>query len=193
MNINYMREHASLLPLVLANNKKHLVDVVGTNYYFSCQFHNEKTPSLRIKNVSNTGYCFGCGAKINPFTYLQEYENLKFRKVLQLLAQIYLFDVKYENPKLDSLVSKYQQVIMSEEYLFLLEESLERFNKLSHSSQEIEQVNTVYEYQLGMIERIRNHVYDPDFVYEEPKEYYEKNKTQGRLCCFLFFFSIQFL
>ncbi len=62
-NIEYIKKHAHLLPLVLANNKGQAINVSKTNYYFPCQFHLESTPSLRIKHVSNCGYCFGCGEK----------------------------------------------------------------------------------------------------------------------------------
>lgn len=176
-NIGYIKENAYLLPLVLANDKKKNYEIHGDNVYFSCQFHREKTPSLRVSNKKNWGYCFGCGTTFNSIGYLQLYEDIKFQKSLALLAQIYLFDIKKENPKFNSLVQHYQQAILSEEYSIILNRCLEKLEKKC-SQEELEKVYEEYKMRLNTIQRIHNHEYDNNFVYEEPKRrvYLEKVK-----------------
>ncbi|HYC34741.1 MAG TPA: DNA primase [Candidatus Paceibacterota bacterium] len=52
-----------------------------------CPFHNEKTPSFFISPERNTYYCFGCGAKGDIFSFVQEFENLDFLGALKILAE----------------------------------------------------------------------------------------------------------
>lgn len=58
----------------------------GSNFKALCPFHNEKTPSLFISPSRNTYYCFGCGAKGDIFTFVQEYEGVDFKEALKMLA-----------------------------------------------------------------------------------------------------------
>lgn len=175
-NIWYIKENAHLLPLVLANNEKKNYDIHGDNVYFSCQFHSERTPSLRVSNRKNWGYCFGCGTTFDTIRYLQLYEDIKFQKSLELLTQIYFLDTKRENPKFDSLVQHYQQAILSDEYSAILKCCLNNLEKQYSQKDDLEKVYNEYEKRLNTIERIRNHEYDQNFIYEEPKRrlYLEK-------------------
>lgn len=51
-----------------------------------CPFHNEKTPSFFVSPGRQSYYCFGCGAKGDIFTFVQEVEGLSFKEALKTLA-----------------------------------------------------------------------------------------------------------
>ncbi|HAS80829.1 MAG: primase protein [Candidatus Nomurabacteria bacterium GW2011_GWE1_32_28] len=59
----------------------------GVNFKARCPFHNEKTPSFFISTERNNYYCFGCGAKGDIFTFVQEFEGLDFKSTLKILAE----------------------------------------------------------------------------------------------------------
>ena len=74
-----------------------IVDVVGAyvklekagsnNFKGSCPFHNEKTPSFFISPDRGTYYCFGCGAKGDIFSFIQQFESVEFPQALATLAE----------------------------------------------------------------------------------------------------------
>ena len=60
---------------------------VGTNFKARCPFHNEKTPSFFISPDRGTYYCFGCGAKGDIFSFVEQFEGVDFRGALKMLAE----------------------------------------------------------------------------------------------------------
>ena len=52
-----------------------------------CPFHNEKSPSFNVSPDRGSYYCFGCGAKGDVFTYIQETKGVEFREALVELAE----------------------------------------------------------------------------------------------------------
>ncbi len=52
-----------------------------------CPFHNEKTPSFFVSAERDSYYCFGCGAKGDIFTFVQQFEGLDFFGALKMLAE----------------------------------------------------------------------------------------------------------
>jgi DNA primase len=58
----------------------------GNNLKARCPFHNEKTPSFFISPERGSYYCFGCGAKGDIFTFVQEFEGVDFIGALKILA-----------------------------------------------------------------------------------------------------------
>lgn len=73
-----------------------IVDVVGSyiklegggaNFKAKCPFHNEKTPSFYVSPARGSYYCFGCAAKGDIFSFVQEYEKLDFLGALKILAE----------------------------------------------------------------------------------------------------------
>lgn len=62
------------------------LDRIGSNLKAKCPFHNEKTPSFFISPDRGTYYCFGCAAKGDIFTFVEEFEGLDFKGALKLLA-----------------------------------------------------------------------------------------------------------
>ena len=63
------------------------IEKTGANYKARCPFHNEKTPSFFISPARNNYYCFGCGAKGDVFTFVQEFEKIDFLGALKILAE----------------------------------------------------------------------------------------------------------
>ncbi len=59
----------------------------GKNFKARCPFHNEKTPSFFISPDRGTYYCFGCQAKGDIFSFVEQFEGLDFMGALKLLAQ----------------------------------------------------------------------------------------------------------
>jgi len=62
------------------------LEKAGKNLKARCPFHNEKTPSFNISPERASYYCFGCGAKGDIFTFVQEFEGMDFRAALKFLA-----------------------------------------------------------------------------------------------------------
>ncbi len=63
------------------------IEKSGANFKARCPFHNEKTPSFYISPDRGSYYCFGCSAKGDIFTFVEEFEGLDFRGTLKLLAE----------------------------------------------------------------------------------------------------------
>src|SRR5574344_1543463 len=59
----------------------------GNNFKARCPFHNEKTPSFFVSPERGGYYCFGCGAKGDIFTFVQEFEGIDFLGALKILAE----------------------------------------------------------------------------------------------------------
>jgi DNA primase len=73
-----------------------IVDIVGERVRLSragnswkglCPFHKEKSPSFNVSPDRGTYYCFGCGAKGDAISFLQEFEGLSFVESLTRLAE----------------------------------------------------------------------------------------------------------
>lgn len=75
------------------------LEKAGANYKARCPFHNEKTPSFFLSSSRNTYYCFGCGAKGDIFTFVQEFEGLDFVGTLHLLAERAGIEIEKFEPK----------------------------------------------------------------------------------------------
>ncbi|MFA5889146.1 MAG: DNA primase [Candidatus Paceibacterota bacterium] len=63
------------------------LEKAGSNFKGKCPFHNEKTPSFFVSPDRGSYYCFGCQAKGDIFTFVQEFEGLDFIGSLKVLAE----------------------------------------------------------------------------------------------------------
>jgi len=63
------------------------LEKAGENYKARCPFHNEKTPSFYVSPRRKSYYCFGCAAKGDIFTFVQEFEKVDFVGALKILAE----------------------------------------------------------------------------------------------------------
>ncbi len=71
----------------------------GQNFKARCPFHNEKTPSFFISPGRGSYYCFGCGAKGDIFSFVEQFEGLDFLGALKLLAARAGVEIRPEDPK----------------------------------------------------------------------------------------------
>lgn len=94
------------------------VEQSGKNYKARCPFHNEKTPSFFISSDRGSYYCFGCGAKGDIFSFVENFEGLDFLGSLKLLAD--RAGVVLDNTKQEEKDSK-------EEYFKIMEEATRFF------------------------------------------------------------------
>lgn len=63
------------------------LEKAGTSFKARCPFHSEKSPSFFVSPQRQHFYCFGCGAKGDIFTFVEDVEGLDFRGALKLLAE----------------------------------------------------------------------------------------------------------
>ncbi len=93
-------------PTVEIKERLSIVDVIssyitlepsGINYKAKCPFHNEKTPSFFISTERNSYYCFGCSAKGDIFSFVENFEGVDFRGALKTLANRAGVPLVYEN------------------------------------------------------------------------------------------------
>jgi DNA primase len=59
---------------------------VGRRSTGLCPFHAEKTPSFSVNEEIGRYYCFGCGAKGDVFSFVQDLEHLDFAGAVEWLA-----------------------------------------------------------------------------------------------------------
>lgn len=82
-----------------------IVDVIGSyipleksgaHYKGRCPFHNEKTASFFVSQSRQNFYCFGCGAKGDVFTFVEELDGIDFRGALKFLADKAGVEIQHE-------------------------------------------------------------------------------------------------
>ena len=75
-SVEKIKERLSITDVVSSYLK---LEKAGASFRAKCPFHNEKTPSFFISPDRGTYYCFGCGAKGDIFTFVEEFEGLEFK------------------------------------------------------------------------------------------------------------------
>jgi DNA primase len=83
-SVEKIKERLSIVDLLGTYIK---LEKAGKNMKARCPFHNEKTPSFFVSPDRDSYYCFGCQAKGDIFTFVQEFEGLDFFGALKLLAE----------------------------------------------------------------------------------------------------------
>lgn len=69
----------------------------GTGTYVGlCPFHDEKTPSFSVRPALGVWHCFGCGLGGDVFGYIEHRENVDFRDAVELLADKYHIELRYD-------------------------------------------------------------------------------------------------
>lgn len=82
--------------ILRVKEKADIVDIIssyiellpaGKSFKGKCPFHNEKSPSFFVSPERQNYYCFGCGAKGDVISFVEQYESLDFVGALKLLAE----------------------------------------------------------------------------------------------------------
>ena len=82
-SVDQIKSRIDILSLVSSYMK---LNKAGASWKGKCPFHNEKTPSFFVSPSRESYYCFGCGARGDIFTFVEEFEGLDFKGALKLLA-----------------------------------------------------------------------------------------------------------
>lgn len=127
------------------------LEKAGANLKAKCPFHNEKTPSFFVSPNRGSYYCFGCGAKGDIFTFVEEFEGLDFKGALKILAT-----------RAGVVLEKFDQQAESEkEKLYRIMEEATRFfsDNLKKNQKVIQYLKnrglsdaSIYEFKIGFIE-----------------------------------------
>ncbi len=92
---DYLQEEVSITHLVFTNNIHPKITLCSNDsFMFLCQYHIEKTPSLKIANYKGYGMCFGCGQTFRVLDYLKDMEKLSNWEASSLLSRVYMIDIK---------------------------------------------------------------------------------------------------
>lgn len=99
------------------------LEKAGISLKARCPFHNEKTPSFFVSPARQSFYCFGCGAKGDIFTFVEQMEGLDFRGALSLLAEKAGVEINHQRSESASWRSEKDKI------LNILEEATTFFEK----------------------------------------------------------------
>lgn len=176
---DFVNENSSLLHLVSTNNHSHanIKKVSDDAYLFCCQFHNDRTPSMRVNPHTNKLICYGCGyLDYRPVDYIMAYEGLDKFHALALLSAIYKIEFRNNPYNEDSeLVKKYTNSYALAKYKKRLESG---YIRASHKNKTFNNHLAIknYEREFALLERIKKGEYiacenkkdNKKLVYEMP-------------------------
>lgn len=135
------------------------LEKAGKNFKAKCPFHNEKTASFFISPDRGSYYCFGCGAKGDIFTFVEEFEGLDFKGALKLLAGRAGIPLEHYNPKEESEKEKLYRAMEAATKYFEI--------NLQHNQEVIEylknrglKAETIKDFRLGFAENEWRNLYD---------------------------------
>lgn len=82
--VEQIKDKISIVDVVSSHLK---LEKAGANFKGNCPFHNEKTPSFFVSPDRGTYYCFGCGAKGDIFSFIEQSDGVDFPQALATLAE----------------------------------------------------------------------------------------------------------
>ncbi len=100
------------------------LEPAGKNLKAKCPFHNEKTASFYVSPDRNSYYCFGCGAKGDIFSFVEQFEGLDFMGALKLLADRAGVPLVFE--KTETKSEKERLYMVMEDTTMFFEKNLEQ-------------------------------------------------------------------
>ncbi|MEI8249383.1 MAG: CHC2 zinc finger domain-containing protein [Candidatus Taylorbacteria bacterium] len=87
MNRNAVEQIKERIPIEDLIGSYVKLEKSGKSLKARCPFHNEKSPSFFVSPDRGGYYCFGCGAKGDIFSFVEQFEWLDFRGALKILAE----------------------------------------------------------------------------------------------------------
>ena len=76
-----------------------------------CPFHQEKTASFHVDDRKGFYYCFGCHAKGDLFSFVQETENVGFMEAVEIIAREAGMQLPARDPKAQEKADRRTQLI----------------------------------------------------------------------------------
>jgi DNA primase len=76
-----------------------------------CPFHQEKSASFHVDDRKGFYYCFGCHAKGDLFSFVQETENVSFMEAVEILAREAGMQVPARDPKAQEKADRRTQLV----------------------------------------------------------------------------------
>jgi DNA primase len=83
-NVELIKERIPIEELIASYVK---LEKAGKSLKARCPFHNEKSASFFVSPERGGYYCFGCNAKGDIFTFVEQFEGLDFKGALKVLAE----------------------------------------------------------------------------------------------------------
>ncbi|MCE9557803.1 MAG: DNA primase [Armatimonadetes bacterium] len=80
----------------------------GKAWWGLCPFHDDKSPSFQVSDLTGQYRCWSCGAKGDIFTWVMEVEKVDFRDALEQLAEKAGVELKKGAPNEGSKRKSYQ-------------------------------------------------------------------------------------
>ncbi len=87
MNRTAVEEIKARIPIEELIGSYVKLEKAGKSFKARCPFHNEKTASFFVSPDRGGYYCFGCNAKGDIFSFVEQFEGLDFRGALKILAE----------------------------------------------------------------------------------------------------------
>lgn len=144
-SVDEIKSKIDILTLISSYVK---LEKAGANWKGKCPFHNEKTPSFFVSPDRGSYYCFGCQAKGDIFTFVEEFEGLDFVGALKVLAEKAGVELKNYDKKEGGENNKLFSILEQATFFYekKLSENLEALNYLRDRGIHKE---TIKEFRIG--------------------------------------------
>ena len=83
------------------------------DFWAPCPFHQEKTASFHVDDTKGFYYCFGCQAKGNIFTFLNEMEGVSFFDAVKALSEMAGIPLEIDDDKKRMTTSNEEQKLIN--------------------------------------------------------------------------------
>ncbi len=159
------------------------------DFWAPCPFHQEKTASFHVDDAKGFYYCFGCQAKGNIFTFLNEMEGVSFFDAVKALSEMAGIPLEIDNDKNHVTASNEEQRLIKinevaseffRKYLFSTKGSI----ALSYLKDRGLKLEIIKEFQLGfspsrpddLTNFLKSQGYNEQFIEESGLAFKPENK-----------------
>ncbi len=105
--INDIRSRVDIVE-VISNYVK--LESRGKNYFGTCPFHDDHSPSMSVSKDKQIYTCFSCGATGNVFKFIQDFEHISFIEAVKQCADMCGIDLKISNTATDNYIKKHKEL-----------------------------------------------------------------------------------